>query len=814
MGEEGVGCQVSGQTSRHPKPDTRNLVNPRPSSAPPELLAPAGGLEQACAALHYGADAIYCGLPRFSARADAENFTWDSLRELVAFAHGLSARRRVYVAFNTLLLERELPDAAEALQRLQELGVDAVIVQDLGVARLARLHFPGLRLHASTQSAVHSVEGARALRELGFVRVVLAREVSLAEVGAIARESGLEVETFVHGALCYSYSGLCVFSSHATGRSGNRGRCASCCREAFRGDRDETFAFSMKDLALGRRISELRATGARALKIEGRLKGPLYVAAVTDYYRRLLDGRLGGSAQQQAEENLRTIFSRPWTELYAVKDQPVAAVIDADTMGHRGTRIGEVRQVRRERDGDWLHFRSDRALERHDGIQVDVPGQDRPFGFALDALRASGTAGDLIRSVAGREVAVLLPPDHPLLPVGAPVYCSSSQEVKRSFDFDRPRPGSCRVRHPLSVTARLRADALVLRGAARVPGLPELAAEVRLPGPFSPARTPEGTAAALQKTFDRLGDTDWAAADVQLDDPDHLFVPASGWNEGRRQLVAALNAARDTARAAALQSLPGEDAEPDGAAGETWSLRLDDLPQGWGEDADELVLPLSAAAEATDPRVRIALPVILRGPEAAALRDRVAAVLAQGQRRWEVASLAGWQILREAAAAQHIAAADLQLTADWSVYTMNRRATAALCALGFQRGVSSPEEDRANLLARLAAAPGCTEVLLLQFTPLFLSETAPALAGHHLKGRRGERYVDLEQDHLHVLIAERPYSIAGQLAELRAAGGRHFRVDLSRAAAAGADPRAIWTAARAGADPAGSHRGNYQRGLQ
>ena len=783
------------------------------SSPPPELLAPAGGLDAACAALHYGADAVYCGLPRFSARADAENFTWETLRELIAYAHGLAPRRRVYVAFNTLLLERELADAAESLQRLQEIGADAVIVQDLGIARLVRTQFPGLRLHASTQSAVHSVEGARALVALGFVRVVLARELTLDEVSAVARDSGLEVETFMHGALCYSYSGLCLFSSHATGRSGNRGRCASCCREAFRGAGAESFAFSMKDLALGGRIGALRASGARALKIEGRLKGPLYVAAVTDYYRRLLDGRFAPGEQAQAEENLRTIFSRPWTELYAAGPQAAAPVIDADTLGHRGARIGAVRQVRRDRDGDWLAFRSERALERHDGLQVDVPGEARPFGFALDALRAAGAHGDLVRAAAGREVEVRLPPGHPPLPAGAPVYCSSSQEVKRSYDFDRPRPGSFRIRHPATIAVRLAADRLALLGTADVPGLPPIAAALDLPGPFSPARTPDGTLAALRKAFDRLGDTDWEAAEITLDDPGRLFVPASAWNDARRQLVAALDAAREQARTARLAALPDEPSSTAGGT-ETWSLRLDTAPGAWAADADEIALPLAACAATNDPRLRAALPLILRAPHGDETRTATAALLRRGQRRWEVASLAGLEILRSAAAAAGIDFASLDLTADWCVYTLNRRAVAALRDLGLRRLVSSPEEDATNLTARLGTAAEATAVLLLQFSPLFISETAPAMEGTRLQGRRGERYVETEQDGLHVLISERPFSLGSRLPALRAAGARHFRVDLSRAAAAGADAAALWQDARAGRDPQGAHAGNYERGLR
>src|SRR5205823_3357201 len=208
--------------------------------------------------------------------------------------------------------------------------------------------------HASTQLAVHNGPGAQALRTLGFRRVVLARELTFEEVRDITHTSGIETEVFIHGALCYSYSGLCLFSSQTLGRSGNRGKCAYSCRDdytvqgapdtlrdgtAVRRDPGSGFPFSMKDLALPDHVPALRAAGVSCFKIEGRKKSPLYVATTTDYYRQLLDGRLEAGERPDVEADLQTVFSRPWTRLFmqSHKDKEVA---DRDTVGHRGTLVG------------------------------------------------------------------------------------------------------------------------------------------------------------------------------------------------------------------------------------------------------------------------------------------------------------------------------------------------------------------------------------------------------------------------------------------------------------------------------------------
>ena len=247
----------------------------------PELLAPAGGPDAGYAALQYGADAVYLGLNRFSARADAVNFSLDELDDFTGYAHSLKQPRRVYAAMNTLLFESETAGSLELLAAVRDIGVDAIIVQDFGLADVASRFFPGLRLHASTQMAVYDLAGVKTLERLGFKRATLARELTIDEIRAIASGTSIEIETFIHGALCYSYSGLCLYSAMLRGRSGNRGSCAYACRDPFHSTGEpDRLPFSMKDAAFDEFADILGDSGVSSLKIEGRKKSALYVAAV------------------------------------------------------------------------------------------------------------------------------------------------------------------------------------------------------------------------------------------------------------------------------------------------------------------------------------------------------------------------------------------------------------------------------------------------------------------------------------------------------------------------------------------------------
>lgn len=272
------------------------------------MLAPAGSQEALVSAVRCGADAVYLGAGPFHARQNAQNFTLDSLSEVCRYCHARGVD--VHLTMNTLIQQDELPQALEVAKAACAAGIDAVIVQDLGLAALLHHCAPDLRLHASTQCSVHTPEGVRALADLGFHRVILAREMTRQEIAAacaVAHEVGVEVEVFVHGAQCMSVSGQCRMSAMLGGRSANRGQCAQPCRLPFRTPGGTGFDLSLMDLSLLPYVEELSAMGVASLKIEGRMKRPEYVAAAVNAYRQALDGAMPGPEET---ERLKTVFSR------------------------------------------------------------------------------------------------------------------------------------------------------------------------------------------------------------------------------------------------------------------------------------------------------------------------------------------------------------------------------------------------------------------------------------------------------------------------------------------------------------------------
>lgn len=274
---------------------------------PMELMSPAGSMESVVAAVRGGADAVYFGTGDFNARRNAKNIDGDELAEVFRYCRLRGVK--TYVTVNTLVTDRELLRAKELILRLNELGADALIVQDLGMARMIRALAPELPIHASTQLTVHNIGGVLAAHKLGFSRVVLARELPLREIAFLCKHSPIEIEVFVHGALCMCYSGQCYLSAAIGGRSGNRGLCAQPCRMAysFFGE-SPSHPLSLKDLSLAGHLRELEEAGVCTLKIEGRMKRPEYVALVTDVYKRALaEGR---SPTAEEMKQLQTVFSR------------------------------------------------------------------------------------------------------------------------------------------------------------------------------------------------------------------------------------------------------------------------------------------------------------------------------------------------------------------------------------------------------------------------------------------------------------------------------------------------------------------------
>ncbi len=332
----------------------------------PELLAPAGSMESLKAAVNAGADAVYLAGKQFGARHYAANFNNADLKEAVNYAHLRGVK--VYVTVNTLIKDHELPDLAKYLLFLYENGVDAILVQDIGAARIAKEIVPDLALHASTQMTIHNAEGVKWAGEFGFKRVVLAREMKLAEIEEISENIGseqIELEIFAHGALCYSYSGQCLLSSFIGGRSGNRGMCAQPCRKPYdliSGEKDEygrpdntskvevkeNYLLSTRDLSIYKYLDKIARSPVSSLKIEGRMRSPEYVAIVVSTYRKALDSIKKGRWKPRKKDidELKLAFNREFTGGYLLeKDE--STVMSRERPGNRGVYIGNIINYKR-----------------------------------------------------------------------------------------------------------------------------------------------------------------------------------------------------------------------------------------------------------------------------------------------------------------------------------------------------------------------------------------------------------------------------------------------------------------------------------
>ncbi|HUJ75271.1 MAG TPA: peptidase U32 family protein, partial [bacterium] len=365
----------------------------------PELLAPGGSFLSAYYALEAGADGVYLGLREFSARASAQNFSLEQLRRIRQLA--ADRGRRVYVTINTVIKEEEVPRLREALAWLQALTVDGVIVQDLGACDLVRREFPGLALHASTQMGVHSSSGLAEAARMGVRRVILSRELPLERIRALREEHPeIELEVFIHGALCYSFSGACLASWALTGRSGNRGECAQVCRSRFVTDGSGQaeaagHLFSTRDLFLGKAVLELARLGIDALKIEGRMKSPEYVFAVTRLYRAVLDRgeELPAAEYGELVRQSELAFSRVRTTGWF--GSPLGTrLLETGAPGHRGTLLGTVRAVRGRRIEVCL--KGDLSL--HDGLGFLNDSGDEMVAFpVLNIAKAGGASAKFAR---------------------------------------------------------------------------------------------------------------------------------------------------------------------------------------------------------------------------------------------------------------------------------------------------------------------------------------------------------------------------------------------------------------------------------
>ncbi|HBC87441.1 MAG TPA: peptidase U32 [Lentisphaeria bacterium] len=351
----------------------------------PELLAPAGNLVSALTAFDAGADAVYGGLKKFNARERTENFSSDEMAKLITYAH--SNGKKVYVTFNTLIKESEIISAAEMLSELVALKPDAVIIQDIGVLHLIREYFPSLVVHASTQMGIHNSEGVKLAASMGIKRVILERQVTLDEIRQIKAVSPIEIELFIHGALCCSLSGKCLFSSFHGGFSGNRGKCKQPCRYNYFSGPNEGYYFSTRDLCSLELIPEMKKVGITSLKIEGRLRKQDYVKNVVSAYRLMLDAvpERENSTLEEAMDLLGLSYGREFFTGFT-SDKSFSDLVRPDSSGVSGSLCGRVANVA---EGGFSVLLS-RKLHLGDRIRIQSKSGKKGTALTITEMTVSG----------------------------------------------------------------------------------------------------------------------------------------------------------------------------------------------------------------------------------------------------------------------------------------------------------------------------------------------------------------------------------------------------------------------------------------
>ena len=702
----------------------------------PEVMSPAGHWPQLHAAIEAGADAVYFGLKHFSARAKV-GFTLAELPEALRSLRGRGVKG--YVTFNTLAFDHELAEAARVAAAIAEAGADAVIVQDLGLARLVRAIAPEMEVHGSTQMSITSAEGVELARELGVSRVVLARELSLDEIRAIVAATDVEVEIFVHGALCVSYSGQCFSSEAWGGRSANRGQCAQACRLPYelivdgapRPLGDARYLLSPGDLSALRLMPEIVRLGVAALKIEGRYKDENYVALATSAYRKAVDEAWAGlplSLTPAEELRLEQVYSRGSGPFF-LGGTNHQAVVRGRAPRHRGVLVGRVARVLADR----VLIAPEPAtaiapLKPGDGVVFDAAHRRSPEepeeGGRIYHVRP---ARDGLLEVEFGNQAV----NYRRVRAGDLLWRTDDPEVERAARrFTRPAAPA--RRQPVAARVIARAGA-PLEVAWRLVEHPELAVTVRSAEPLATARRHALTVEDLRAQLGRLGTTPYTLAELEAEIAGAPFVPDSLLNTLRREAVEQLAALQGRPRSgpvarpqAALEALlaPGRVAP----APEDASPRLHLLVRTPEQLEAALALRPAPDSITLDYLDLYGLRPAIERVQAAGIPARVASprVLKPGEERITrfLRKLGCGILVRSTGLLQALRHGEAPpLTGDFSLNAANLLSAATLLGLGLERLTPTHDLNAAQVadLAR-ALGPGRTEVVAYHHLPVFHTE--------------------------------------------------------------------------------------------
>lgn len=498
----------------------------------PELLSPAGNMECLKAAITAGCDAVYLGGKSFGARNYASNFSDSELIEAIFYAHIYGVK--VYVTVNTLIFENEIPNFMKYIDFLHRNNVDAIIIQDLGMLDLVKQTYPNLEIHASTQMHIHNIEGVKLIQKLGVERVVLARETSIEEIEKIKEKTTANLEVFIHGALCISYSGQCLMSYFQGGRSGNRGSCAQCCRLPYDLIQDnkkvnhDQYLLSTKDLCTIQEIGRLIEIGVDSLKIEGRMKRPEYVYIVTKLYRIAIDQYIKNKKVEisnQDFQKLFKIFNRKFTRGFLFHEKN-DSFTNSYRPNHMGIKIGKV--ISKERN--FISIQLEENIHQEDGIRILNKNKD--FGCTLNKIYKNRK---LVQSAKSGEIITLY--------INAPIHIGDvvikttdkiDMELIQKQLLENPKKIDvfitlkCLLNKPLEITITDSVNTICLQS-------DYICKE---------ARTSPTSKERIEKQINRFHDTAYQMKELKIDIDPNVFIDVKELNQLRRQVIEKLNNTR------------------------------------------------------------------------------------------------------------------------------------------------------------------------------------------------------------------------------------------------------------------------------
>lgn len=478
-----------------------------------ELLSPAGSMDALKAAIHNGADAIYLGGKKFGARAFAQNFSVNELIEAINYAHIYNVK--IYITVNTIIYEDEFEDALDFIEFLYKNNVDAVIMQDIGLMYEAHKRFPGLIIHASTQCHNHNIENIEFFKSIGVKRVILDREMSLEEIKKL--NTDMEIEIFIHGALCISYSGCCLMSYLGGGRSGNRGECTGCCRLPYKliennkeHKANGEYLISTKELNTSKRIKEIMDSNIVSLKIEGRMKSPEYVGFITKYYRNIIDGK---KITEEDEKKLSLLFNRDFTEGYLFNENNITNI---KTSNHQGIVIGEIIEVNKK----FVKIKLNEDLDQEDGIRFE-----NNKGMIVNKLYNSKML--LVSSVSKNSVAII-ENKCDINKLGSVRKTTSVKLLKELQNYEQKK---------LDVSFTVKAKTgealeIVINDGTFI--LSEKGNKIEK------SQTSETTKEMIVKQLSKLGNTPFRLKEIEIIKDDKIFISITELNSIRRNLVSKL----------------------------------------------------------------------------------------------------------------------------------------------------------------------------------------------------------------------------------------------------------------------------------